>query len=250
MECRYWAVVPAAGTGSRMHAAEPKQYLRIAGKTLIEHTLERLLTLDFLTGIVVVVSADDSRWRSLRIAHHPQIYAVEGGAERSGSVLNALHFLRDHLRPQDWVMVHDAARPCVRLSDIQRLRELTYRHPVGGLLGVPVCDTLKRVDGRQTVQATVDRRELWQAQTPQSFRFGLLLDSLSGALAAGDSITDEASAIEQGGHQPLLVQGHRDNIKITHPEDLAMADLIVRMQQRVPQADADSAVPAPVFFPD
>lgn len=243
-ECRYWAIVPAAGKGSRMQASEPKQYLRVAGKTIIEHTLERLLDLDFLEGIVVVINPQDAEFRRLRIAHHPQIYPVEGGAERCDSVLNGLNFLSDRIGPDDWVLVHDAARPCVRSADIQRLVNTTREHPVGGILGVTACDTLKRVSADGLIEATVDRQQLWHAQTPQAFRYGVMQESLTRALAQGFTVTDEASALEQCGLVPVMVEGHRDNIKVTLTEDLSMADLILRIQAHqgygVQQVDLDS----------
>lgn len=228
---RYWFVVPAAGVGSRMQAQVPKQYLSLGDKTLLEHTIERLLELPSLAGIVVLVSAQDEYFDGLSIAHHPLVHRVEGGRERCDSVLNGLYFLADKVSEHDWVLVHDAARPCVGIADIQKLIEIASRHAVGGLLGIPVSDTIKHVSDESTVLKTLDRSTLWQAQTPQMFRYGILLSSLQQALSDGVVITDEASAIETEDLKPVMVEGRRDNIKVTRPEDLPMAELILKLQK-------------------
>jgi len=226
----YWIIVPAAGVGARMGAGIPKQYLTIDSKTILEYTLERLLQLPQLASLYLALNLDDSYWPSLTLAKHPALKIITGGNERCDSVLNGLHALQDEAHSHDWVLVHDAARPCVMLESIMNLIEQVKDHSVGGILGVPVSDTLKRVDQSQTIQHTVDRTVLWQAQTPQMFRYGLLRDCLQKALAEGKTITDEASAIEAYGYQPLIVQGRSDNIKITRPEDLAIAKLILQQQ--------------------
>ncbi len=223
-----WVIVPAAGIGSRMGTESPKQYLRLAGKTLLEHTLERLLEIPRLEAVLVPLHPEDHFWHSLPIAGHEKIIPVPGGRERSDSVLNAMRAIAAD--DQDWVLVHDAARPCVRVACIARLIEQLQNHPVGGILGVPVADTLKRVES-QTIETTVDRGPLWQAQTPQMMRYGLLRQALEQALADGRAITDEASALEHIGYRPKMVAGRRDNIKVTHPEDLAMAEMILRQQR-------------------
>ena len=225
----YWIVVPAAGIGTRMGAACPKQYLSLAGKTVIENTLERLLALPDIAGMVLALSADDPYWDRLPLAQHPVIHRIPGGAERCHSVLNALEFLSIKASPDDWVLVHDAARPCVSLRNIIELIEAIKDHPVGGILGVPVSDTLKQVEAKQ-IQATADRSLLWHAQTPQIFRLGLLHNCLQRALAEGKIITDESSAVEAYGYQPIMVQGRSDNIKITRPEDLAIAAMLIQQQ--------------------
>lgn len=227
-QVKRWVIVPAAGIGSRMQAEIPKQYLQLGDKTLLEHTLERLLQIPQLEQIVVPLHPQDPYWSQLTLAKHPKIKAVTGGHERSESVLNGLAAL--DAASEDWVLVHDAARPCVSLACIERLFERLRENPVGGILGVPVADTLKRVADGSEIKETVDRNTLWQAQTPQMMRFGLLQDALQRALAAGCAITDEASAVEFAGYTPLIVEGRRDNIKITRPEDLAMAGLILELQ--------------------
>ena len=225
----YWIIVPAAGIGARMGGDCPKQYLSLAGKTVVEHTLERLLSLPNIAGIYLVLGVNDSYWDELPLAKNNRIHRVAGGAERCDSVLNALGQLQDKASPDDWVLVHDAARPCIQAQSILQLMNQIKDHPVGGILGVPVSDTLKQVDS-SVINTTVDRRLLWQAQTPQMFRFGLLRDCLRRGLAEGQLITDESSALELYGYQPLMVQGRSDNIKITRPEDLAIATVILQQQ--------------------
>jgi len=225
---RCWAVIPAAGVGARMQADRPKQYLPLLGKTVIEHTLQRLLLHPHISGVVVAISSDDGWWPEVKIEAGKPLWVAAGGDERCHSVLNALQTLSAQAADQDWVLVHDAARPCLRSADIDELIRRCEAHPVGGLLAVPVKDTLKRADAAQTVQETVDRDRLWHAQTPQMFRLGELRDALQQALDANALVTDEASAMERAGHAPLLVEGHADNIKITHPEDLALAELYLK----------------------
>lgn len=230
---KYWALVPAAGVGARMGADMPKQYLTLSGQTILEHTLKRLLRLPQLEGIVLVVSPLDERWSELSITGHPKIEVVSGGQERCDSVLNGLYHLETRLDKLDWVLVHDAARPCVDLRDIQELIGDLQEHLVGGILGVPVSDTIKRINEDYGIESTVDRRVLWQAQTPQMFRYGVLKQALEQALAAKQPITDEASAVEWAGYFPCMVEGRRDNLKITRPEDLPMAELILSQQADV-----------------
>lgn len=225
----YWIVVPAAGVGARMGTECPKQYLPLVGKTVVEHTLERLLTLPDIAGIYLVLGTGDTHWNDLPLAHNSRIHRVAGGAERCDSVLNALEQLQDKASPNDWVLVHDAARPCIHTQSILHLIEQVKNHPVGGILGVPVSDTLKQVSD-SVIDSTVDRRLLWQAQTPQMFRLGLLGDCLRRGLAEGKLITDESSALESYGYQPLMVQGRSDNIKITRPEDLVIAAMLLQQQ--------------------
>lgn len=226
----YWVIVPAAGVGARMGAGRPKQYLTLKHKTILEHTLERLLQLPQLNGIVVAVSAQDTFWQTLPVFNHAKIRVIEGGRERCDSVLNGLDALDEYLQPLDWVLVHDAARPCVDLRDVEELIEKLQDHLVGGILGVPVSDTVKRLNDDYGIEETVDRRVLWQAQTPQMFRYGVLAKSLRTALQQGITITDEASAVESAGYVPLMVEGRRDNIKVTRPEDIAMAELILELR--------------------
>lgn len=223
----YWCVVPAAGVGKRMGAEHPKQYLRLMGQTICEHSLSRLLQVDCLRAIVVAVAADDPHWSQLTIAEHPKIISVEGGRERADSVLNGLRYLATRAEPDDWVMVHDVARPCVRPADIEQLISTTQAHNCGGILATPVRDTLKKATAEQQIAATLDRDGLWHALTPQLFPLQQLLSALEAAIAQGATITDEASAIEWAGSKPILVAGHPDNIKITHPQDLPLAELFL-----------------------
>ena len=230
-DVKRWAVVPAAGRGRRMGAEIPKQYLSLAGRSVIDHTLERLLLHPAVHGVVVVLDANDSWWAQTEFAGHPGLVQVTGGAERADSVLNGLTALEGRANPSDWVLVHDAARPCVRRSDIDHLVESLDGHPVGGLLGIPLHDTLKRADADGRIETTVDRSGLWRAFTPQMFRLQALADALRGALAAGATVTDEASAMEWAGERPLMVSGHADNIKITEPRDLELAHFFLERQE-------------------
>lgn len=227
----YWAVIPAAGVGTRMAAEVPKQYLSLRGRTIIEHTLERFLSHPRIDGIVVAVAADDPIWPTLPVAGRPRIRRADGGAERCHSVLNALKVLESAGQGGDWVLVHDAARPCVRASDIDGMIDALSDHPVGGILAVPVRDTMKRADGGLSITATVDRSGLWHALTPQMFRVGPLAAAIERALATGVKVTDEAQAMELIGQAPRLVEGHADNIKITRPQDLELAELYLRHQE-------------------
>ncbi len=229
---RFWVIVPAAGIGTRMRSDLPKQYLRLSGKTLLEHTLERLLAIPDLAGLVLALSPTDPYWEQLPLAGDARVAVVDGGTERSRSVLNALNYLTLQAKAHDWVLVHDAARPCITPSAIASLRRHTTNHPVGGILGVPVGDTLKRVGSRNEILETCDRRGLWQAQTPQMFRYQLLHQCLARALGQSEIVTDEASAMELAGYQPLMVEGRSDNIKVTRPEDLALAEAILQRQEQ------------------
>ena len=230
---RYWAVIPAAGLGARMGAASPKQYLSLRGKSVLQHTLSRIAGHPGIAATVLVIAAEDTHWPriagnfagcSLLIAH--------GGAERCHSVMNGLRALAAHAVPQDWVLVHDAARPCVRRADIDALITQLRDHAVGGLLGIPVADTMKRSDEQGNVIATVQREGLWRALTPQMFRYGMLSQALQAAIDQGETVTDEAAAMEIAGFTPRMVEGHADNIKITRPQDLALAELYLQQQER------------------
>ncbi|MAE01015.1 MAG: 2-C-methyl-D-erythritol 4-phosphate cytidylyltransferase [Pseudoalteromonas sp.] len=220
------AIVPAAGVGSRMQHSAPKQYIELAGKTILEHTLSKLAELDFIHTIKVAISDDDGYFDAI-----PQIDSrierVSGGTERADSVLNALLSLADN--PPNWVLVHDAARPLVCLSDITRLVDDCLAANEGGILASKVKDTIKR--GRTHSEQTVPRDDLWQALTPQFFPYQALVDALSNALENGVTITDEASAIEWAKQPVKLVAGRSDNIKITTPEDLDLAAFLLQKQQ-------------------
>lgn len=234
-----WCLLPAAGIGQRMGSELPKQYLPLAGQTLLEVTLSRLY-LAFPEAILVLpLHAEDLWWpaaelRFLKRYPNAKLLTCLGGKERADSVLNGLNALAAFAKPNDWVLVHDVARPCVTQQDLHQLYACLKDHPVGGLLAAPVADTMKR--GKRgseanEVSATVDRNQLWHALTPQMFRFNKLHSALSEGLAQGLNLTDESSALEAAGFKPLLIAGRRDNIKITHPEDLPFAELLLTHQQ-------------------
>ena len=223
-EAEFWAIVPAAGAGRRMGTETPKQYLPLRDKTVLEHTLDTLLSCQRLAGVILVISPGDERWAEMRHRYTGQsLETVTGGAERCHSVLNGLDHLATHAGDDDWALVHDAARPCVRLEDIERLMTTLENTTEGGLLGVPVADTMKRVDEDVCISGTVDRDGLWHAYTPQMFRIGVLRAALQQAIDKGYPVTDEANAMELAGYRPRMVLGSRDNIKITVPSDLALA---------------------------
>ncbi|WP_127477307.1 2-C-methyl-D-erythritol 4-phosphate cytidylyltransferase [Sulfurivermis fontis] len=224
---RHWVVIPAAGVGARMKADRPKQYLPLRGRTVIEHTLACFTHHPAISGIVVALSPGDPYWPELHIDSAIPLHVAAGGQERCHSVLNALRLLAQHADANDWVLVHDAARPCLARSDIDQLCAELEHDEVGGILAVPVRDTMKRADGEGRISATEDRTTLWHALTPQMFRLGLLTQALEQALADGFVVTDEASAVEHAGLRPKLVEGRADNIKVTRPEDLALAEFFL-----------------------
>lgn len=230
-EPSFWVVIPAAGVGRRMGSAIPKQYLELNGRHVIDHTLERMLLHPSIDGLYLALSDEDQWWEDTEFAGHPDLVRVPGGSERCHSVFNALEMLQRRAQHRDWVLVHDAARPCIRRADVDHLIGMLQTHEVGGLLGMPVRDTMKRTDPADRVLETVERNHLWHAFTPQMFRFGVLFDALKGALDAGFLITDEASAIEWAGHRPIMVEGHADNLKITRPEDLLLAAYYLEHQE-------------------
>ena len=225
---QFWAVVPAAGVGKRMNADRPKQYLPLADKTVIEHTLMRLLSAEVFTAVAVAISIEDPYWPELAIASHPRIVTAAGGKERADSVLSALNAISSAAADDDWVLVHDAARPCLTAADIHLLIDTLKDDAVGGILALSSHDTLKNVQGH-SILGTLDRSHIWRALTPQMFRYGVLKTAL--ATAQGNlAITDEASALELQGLQPKIVEGRPDNIKITRPEDLALAQFYLGQQ--------------------
>lgn len=225
----FWFVVPAAGAGSRMQSDIPKQYLSLGNKTLLDQTLSRLIAVPQISGIILVLSADDQYFSQSEFFQHPLIQTVVGGKERRDSVLSALEFLRNRISDDDWVLVHDAARPCVTLESIETLKRELNANNVGGILAIPVADTIKQVNSQDLIVKTIDRRSLWQAQTPQMFRFGVLYSSLK-ETQNNFMVTDEASAIELAGFTAKIVAGRTDNIKITRPSDLDLAEFILQKQ--------------------
>jgi len=227
---KIWLIIPAAGVGSRMQADRPKQYLPLNDRPIIEHTLERLASALPQAEFVICLNPDDPYWPEIQKPVGIRLQEVAGGKERADSVLNGLKAIAGQASEDDWVLVHDVARPCVRKSDISALVDQLSDDPVGGILALPVADTMKRAAQDNTISETVDRTALWHALTPQMFRFGKLTRALEQGLAAGAVITDEASALEWLGFSPRLVAGHRDNIKVTHPDDLAFAALFLKSQ--------------------
>ena len=226
---RIWFVVPAAGASRRLGGPVPKQYLNLAGRRVIEHALAPLLSHASIAGGVVVLSADDQDWPKLPAALRDRVITAIGGRERCHSVLAGLDAL-SAAAEEDWVLVHDAARPCLGETELSRLVERCRGDAVGGLLALPVADTLKLEDGAGRVERTVPRERLWRAQTPQMFRRGQLGSALAQAVDAGAIPPDEATAIERLGFKPLLVEGSPLNIKITHPADLEFAARVLAMR--------------------
>lgn len=222
---RVYALIPAAGVGSRMGAERPKQYLSLLGQTVAQHTLDTLLNHPDIHDVVVGVAAEDPYWPQLPQAQ--RVTTITGGASRADTVLNGLEYLLTVADAEDWVLVHDMARPCVHPEDIDAL--LANNHAEGAILGAPVADTLKTVH-QTLIAATVDRNQVWRAFTPQYFPIAYLYQALAQALAQGVEITDEASAVEWAGGKPRMVHGRSDNIKITWPGDIALAEFYLQQQ--------------------
>ncbi len=212
-----------------MAADRPKQYLKLNDKTVLEHTLDRLFEADVFDRIIVALSDGDPYWSELSYAENARLTRVSGGKERADLVLSGLDYLSSVADPNDWVLVHDAARPCLRRRDILTLIDQVKDDAIGGILALPVHDTLKTVD-KGRISDTVDRSVIWRALTPQMFRLEALRNALTTALANRHAITDEASAIEIQGGQPCVVEGCPDNIKITRLEDLALAGFYLEQQ--------------------
>lgn len=215
------AIVPAAGIGSRMGADRPKQYLEVCGQSILGHTLDKLLSHPHISNVIVALHPNDTIFNTLPQAAHPKLTTVLGGGERADSVLAALQIAPEH----SWALVHDAARPCLTATDIDKLLASRVQFPQGAILAMPVRDTMKRANKQGEICATVCRDNLWHALTPQLFQAAQLKDYLNAALAAGVVVTDEASAMEWAGISPGLVSGRADNIKVTHPDDLGLAEL-------------------------
>jgi len=222
-----WAVVPAAGRGTRFGGESPKQYLDIAGTPLIAHTLHALLAHASVEGVVVVLAAGDAHWPGWREFAGKPVVICNGGEARSDSVLAGLAALPDSVRPDDFVLVHDAARPNLPLEDLDQLLERGRNDPVGAILASPVRDTLKRAGDDSGIDGTEPRERLWRALTPQLFRRLQLTRALEAARDAGTAVTDESMAMERQGLRPLLVEGSEDNFKITTVADLARFEFML-----------------------
>jgi len=225
----HWAIVPAAGIGARMGAAYPKQYLPLAGRPVLLHTLDRLLISPRVAGLVLALREDDPYWPTLGYAPDKPLLIVTGGDSRAASVLAGLEHLAGHTAPYTPVLVHDAVRPLLHPADIERLCDEPLDAD-GCLLATPLTDTVKRADAAGRITQTVPREGLWAVQTPQRFRLEVLRAALSNALAADLEPTDEAQAMEHTGFRPRLVAGRRDNLKITVPADLPLAQCLLAAQ--------------------
>jgi 2-C-methyl-D-erythritol 4-phosphate cytidylyltransferase len=230
-----WVVIPAAGVGKRMQANKPKQYLELLGKTVIEHTLNCFFSYPNIAGVVVVISSGDEYWQDITLPDVSMpVHIAEGGKERADSVLNGLSYLADNMRvdEQTWVMVHDAARPCLTHQELDCLFANGSLDDIGGILATPVRDTMKRQkEGETVISHTEDREGMWHALTPQMFRLGQLKTALSSALEKELAVTDEASAMEFAGYSPSLIEGLETNLKITRPADLALAEFFLRRKK-------------------
>lgn len=222
---KYWVVIPAAGSGTRMQNDTPKQYLTVLGKTIIEHTLRVFLDVDIIQQVMVCLPAEDTVFEKLAVAKSPKVSTTQGGSSRAQSVLNGLRALGAD--EQDWVLVHDAARPCFNAELLERLVTELHDDEVGGIMAVPAKDTLKLANQDNRINTTLDRSVVWQAQTPQMFRFHLLKESLRLALDQSVDITDEASALEWAGYQPALIEGDARNLKVTTTEDLGLVEFLL-----------------------
>lgn len=247
-----YAIIPAAGIGSRMQSSIPKQYLPLCGSTVLLHSIRAILALSQVSRLYIALNPADTWWpqscSQLSADELQRVHICEGGAERWQSVRMALQCVTEHTAHNDWVLIHDAVRPCVRSQDLLALlkscvEESRAESPeagqvsgqeavTGALLAVPVSDTLKRADTQLHVHSTVDRSQLWAACTPQMFRVRDLLSALQRCADHGVTVTDESSAMEFCGVKPVLVPCHKDNIKITYPEDLQLAEWILRARQQ------------------
>ena len=234
---KFWPILPAAGVGSRMQADRPKQYLPLHGQFLMDHTLQVILSYPKFEQLVLVLSETDPYWPESLFASDSRIIRAPGGSERCYSVLNGLQALEGIAADDDWVAVHDVARPCLQHSDLDALfsslenSDSEKTGACGAILASPTRDTMKRgvkqPDGTIAIDHTVEREQLWHALTPQVFRYAELKQALEFCLQNKLEVTDEASALEQIKQQPLLVEGRADNIKVTRPEDLALAELFL-----------------------
>ncbi len=242
MPNHYYLIIPASGVGARMHSENgsldeqtkiPKQYLKLDnGLTILDQTLKTLLSIDQITGCIIAIANKDHLFVKSVFNKHPKLLTtVIGGKERMHSVLNALKALTDFAKDDDWVLVHDSARPCIKASKIINLMNQLKHHATGGLLANKVVETIKQANGN-IANTTIDRSNLWQAQTPQMYRFGILFKALNTAINDGINITDEASAIEYLGLESILIKSSKSNIKITNPEDLALANFYLTHQKK------------------
>lgn len=228
MTTSIWAVVPAAGSGRRMAAEVPKQYLLVNGLPILEHTLRALLACPDIRGVVVVLDPSDRRADTVGSLADPRVFRAAGGIERADSVLSGLKAVTPYAGKDDWVLVHDAARPCISVSVLRELIAHTLDEGIGTVLAQASTDTLKRVSSSYRVKESLDRRVIWRAQTPQMFKLYELETALSSALADQLPITDESTAMELAGFPVSVLEGPSTNIKVTLPIDLEFAEIILR----------------------
>lgn len=246
---KYWILIPAAGIGKRMGSDTPKQYLSISGRSILAWTLERMSQIDGIEQTILVLHPREklrsSDTQDTGLPNLNKVVTVSGGEERIDSVMNGLNSLKPYIHENDWILVHDAVRPCVSVSDINKLMARLSGDPVGGLLANPVIDTLKlssdELESELVVSQTLDRSKHWLAATPQMFRYGLLCEALEYAIDNKLEITDEASAMEAMGHKVKLVEGRSDNIKVTKPSDLPLVEFLLK-QQAEPTVLDDHAI--------
>ena len=225
----YFLIVPASGVGTRMGSSTPKQYLRLEnGLTIIDQCLKTLLEIKLISGFVVALSSTDSFFQSSHFYNHSKILAIaEGGKERFNSVLSALNSLNNRAQPNDWVLVHDSVRPCIKKSDIEKLIREVSNDSIGGILATSAIDTVKEKNASGSIK-TIDRKKLYMAQTPQMFRFGILKEAIESAIRMGGRINDESEAIEKLGHSVKIIGGSSSNIKITAKDDIDLANYFLK----------------------
>lgn len=223
---KFWVVIPNAGIGDRFKSEIPKQYICIHGKTVLEHSISTFLSEDWVAGVIVALASHDTYFQQLPIAQHEKIKPVLGGKTRSDSVMSALSYLKNHAAKSDWVLVHDAVRPCLHVEDLQALVNTLQNEPVGGILAVPVQDTVKFSE-KHSISHTVDRNNLWCALTPQMFRLQVLDEALKYCQKKGMAVTDESCAIENYGMKSMLVEAKHPNPKLTYTRDFSLVSLLL-----------------------
>jgi len=228
---RLWVVIPAAGIGKRMGVDIPKQYITVCDKAIIEHTVEKFTSRNDLQGILVALSNSDQHWSTLELSENNKITTVTGGEERYKSVYNALCSLKNKAGDDDWILVHDAVRPCITTSEIdQFIADLDHLNGIGGILALPCFETMKKANTNHEIEETIDRKFIWHAQTPQMFRYKKLFLAIEKIMNENIFITDEAMAMELAGYKPMLIQGTHSNIKITDQNDLKYLESFLRQE--------------------
>ena len=225
---KYWVVIPAAGIGRRMGGDIPKQYVSVNGKTIIEHTIDNFIGRKEIENICIAISESDEHWPALPISKNKKMITTIGGSERYESVYNGLCALKDKANDDDWVLVHDAVRPCLKKSIIDRLITDVSSNDVGGILALPCFETMKKVNNNRHIEETINREIIWRAQTPQVFKYKKLLLAIEKAINENIHITDEAMAMELLNYKPIVIMGDEKNIKITHQTDLKHLELFLR----------------------